>query len=86
MSDSSYDAEEHPEQSPAETPESPKETTSRCPFSRLSPENIEGTLQHHSHTIEELQGILFFRRPIAFAVIFITVNYAFYLYRVLKGM
>ena len=83
MSDSSYDADAVPEQPPSTSNESNVcgQCSSRCPFSRLSPENIEGTLQHYSQNIEELQGALFFRRPIAFAALFVSVNAFFFLYR-----
>ncbi|OHT02444.1 hypothetical protein TRFO_30443 [Tritrichomonas foetus] len=90
MSDnsSSYDADEVPAAAPAAPPASSCSVNggccSKCPFSKLAPENIEATLQRNSACIEEFQGALFFRRPIAFAVLLVSVNFLFFLHRTLN--
>ena len=55
-----------------------------CPLNSLAPENIEATLQRHSAFIDEFQGAVFFRRPIAFAALIVSVNLTFFLYRKLN--
>lgn len=91
-SDSSYDAEERPAQTqPVEQTPAPQSCSiqggscscccSCCPLSKLAPENIEATLQRNASCIEEFQGAIFFRRPIAFAALIVSVNLIFFLYR-----
>lgn len=55
-----------------------------CPLNSLAPENLEATLQRHSTFIDEFQGAIFYRRPIAFVALLVSVNLVFFLYRSLK--
>lgn len=55
-----------------------------CPLNSLAPENLEATLQRHSTFIDEFQGALFYRRPIAFVALLVSVNLIFFFYRTLN--
>lgn len=52
-----------------------------CPLNSLAPENLEATLTRHSTFIDEFQGAVFYRRPIAFVALIVSVNLIFFIYR-----
>ena len=56
----------------------------RCPFARLSSENLEATLEQHELAVERIQSVLMFRRPIAAAAVFVGINLVFFIYRALN--
>lgn len=93
--DSSYEVNSDDPVEKPETPQPPKDipsSTKKCSegkccckcLEKFKPQNIKATLDDNAELVKRIQSVLMLRRPIAFAVVLVVINFHFIMLRTLN--